>query len=82
MRKLLGVWRGGGDRWFGRSATGVPAWGGGGGVGGCPNIHNDPCDVLIILNIHKWGKKNFQKKFAHQLKLPSANVRPGGQARG
>ena len=23
---------------------------------------NDPHDALIILNIHNWGKKNFQKK--------------------
>ena len=23
---------------------------------------NDPRDTLIILNMHKWGKKNFKKK--------------------
>ena len=22
---------------------------------------NDPCDTLIIWNIHNWGKKHFQK---------------------
>ena len=42
---------------------------------------NDPHDALISLNIHKWGKQNFQKKFANQLRLPSAKVRPGGQVR-
>ena len=41
---------------------------------------NDPHDALIILNIHNWGKK-FSKKFAHQLGLPSAKVRRGGQIR-
>ena len=26
---------------------------------------HDPHDALIIWNIHKWDKKNFQKKIAH-----------------
>ena len=39
---------------------------------------NDPHDALIILNIHNWGK-NFSKKIAHQLRLPSAKVRPRGR---
>ena len=43
---------------------------------------NDSHDALIFLNIHNWGEKSFQKKFAHQLRLPSAKVRPGGQVRG
>ena len=43
---------------------------------------NDPHDVLIILNIQKWGKKNFQKKFAHWPRLLSAKVRPGGHVWG
>ena len=43
---------------------------------------NDPHDALIILKIHKWGRKFFQKKFAHWLRLLSAKVRPGGQLRG
>ena len=39
---------------------------------------NDPHERLIILNVHNWGKK-FLKKFAHQLRLPSAKVLPGGR---
>ena len=60
-----GLEGGGGGRWVGQSAAGVP--GGGGGSVGTPTYipQNDPHDALIILNIHKWGKKNFQKKFAH-----------------
>ena len=55
------VWRGGGGgRWVGRSATGVPR---GGSVGTPTYIpQNDPHGALIILNIHKWGKKKFRKK--------------------
>ena len=67
VRKLLGAWRGGegggGGRWVGRSATGVPR---GGSVGTPTYIpQNDPHDALVILNIHKRGKTNFQEKFAH-----------------
>ena len=66
VRKLLGVWRagggeggGGGVRWVGRSAAGVPR---GGSVGTPTYIpQNDPHDALIILNIHKWGKNIFRK---------------------
>ena len=56
--------RGGGGRWVGRSAAGVPR---GGSVGTPQHTlpQNDPHDALIILNIHKWGTKTFQKKFAH-----------------
>ena len=38
-----------------------------GGLVGTPTYipQNDPHDTLIILNIHNWGKKIFQKKFAH-----------------
>ena len=40
--------------------------GGGGGAGsvGTPTYiaQNDPHDMLIILNMHKWGKKNCKKK--------------------
>ena len=43
---------------------------------------NDPHDELIISNIQKWGKKKFQKKFAHWLKHLSAKVRPKGQIGG
>ena len=39
---------------------------------------NDPHDTLIILNMHKLGKI-FSKKIAHQLRLPSAKVRPRGR---
>ena len=51
-----------------------------GGGGGTPTYtpQSDPHDALIILNIHSWGKF-FQKKFAHQLRLPSAKVRPRGR---
>ena len=54
--------------------------GGGGGSVGTPTYipQNDPHDTLIILNMHKWGKKIF-KKIAHQLRLPSAKVQPGGR---
>ena len=64
-----------GGRRVGRSAAGLP-----GGAGGTPTYipQNDPHDTLIILNIHNWGKK-FSKKFAHQLRLPSAKVRPRGR---
>ena len=62
VQKLLGVWRGGGGGGVGGSA-GVPR---GGSVGTPTYIpQNDPHDALIILNTHKWGKKNFQKKSAH-----------------
>ena len=40
---------------------------------------NDPHEALIILNIHKWGKLFFQKKIAHQLRLPSAKVGSGSK---
>ena len=51
-----------------------------GGGGDTPTYipQNDPRDTLFILNTHNWGKF-FQKKFAHQLRLPSAKVRPGGR---
>ena len=49
-----------------------------GGGGGTYIPQNVPHDTLIILNMHNWGK-NFSKKFAHQLRLPSAQVRPGGR---
>ena len=38
----------------------------------------DPHDALIILNTHKWGRIIFHQKSAHQLRLPSAKVRPVG----
>ena len=61
--KTFGGLEEGGGRWVGRSAAGVPR---GGSVGTPKYIpQKDPHDALIILNIHKWGKKNFQKKFAH-----------------
>ena len=48
---------------------GVGGWGGqppgslGGSVGTPTYIpQNDPHDALIILNLHNWDKKNFQKK--------------------
>ena len=77
MRKLLGVWRGGGGSWVGRSAAGSLE--GGGGVQWVPQHtpQNDPHDALIILNIHKWGKKYFQKN----LPIGSGKVRRGGQVR-
>ena len=38
------------------------------GGSGYPNMpQNDSHDALIILDIHNWGKKKFQKKIAHQL---------------
>ena len=58
--KLLGVWRGvGGFRWVGRSAARVHR----GGLVGTTTYtpQNDPHDTLILLNIHKWGKKFFSK---------------------
>ena len=38
-----------------------------GGSLGTPTYipQNEPHDALIILNIHNWSKKKFQKKFAH-----------------
>ena len=50
----------GGGRWVGRSAAGVPRR----GSVGIPTYipQNDPHDALIILNIHKKGKKIFHKK--------------------
>ena len=61
--KIFGGLEGGGGRWVGRSAAGVPK---GGSVGTPTYIpQNDPHDALIILNIHKWGKQNLQKTFAH-----------------
>ena len=54
VRKLLGVWRavgGGGGRWVGRPAAGVPR---GGSVGTPTYIpQNDPHNALIILSTHK-----------------------------
>ena len=35
---------------------------------------NDPHDVLIILNIHKWGKKFFFRK---NLPISSGSHQPG-----
>ena len=60
MRKLLGVWRGGG-RWGGWSGAGLPK----GGLVDTPTYipQNDPHDALIIWNIHNWGKKFFRKNF-------------------
>ena len=57
VRKLLGVWRGGGGS-PGQSPgpRGRDPWA--------------PHDALNILNIHNWGKNNFQKKIAHQLRPP------------
>ena len=72
VRRLLGVRRGGveGGRWVGRSAAGVP---GGGSVDTPTYIpQNDSHDALMFLNIHKWDKKFGFKKFAHQLRHPSA----------
>ena len=53
----------------------------GGGSVGTPTYlsQNDPHDTLIILNMHKWGKNIFKRKIAHQLRLPSAKVQPGGR---
>ena len=64
-----------GGRRVGRSSAGLP-----GGGGGTPTYipQNDLHDALIILNIHKWGLNIFQKKIAHQLRLPSAKIQPGG----
>ena len=60
-----GLGGGGGGRWVGRSAAGVPR---GGSVGTPTYIpQNDPYDALIILNIHKWGKRFFQKKLPIRL---------------
>ena len=53
--------------------------GGGGGLVRRPTYIPQNYDTLIILNMHKWGKFFFTKKFAHQLRLPSASVRPRGQ---
>ena len=69
-------------RWVGLSAAGVPREEEG-SVGTPKYIsQNDPHDVLVILNIHKWGNKNLLNKFAHQLRLPSAKVRPRGWVEG
>ena len=54
--------------------------GGGGGELWVPQhtyLKKNPHDTLIILNMHKWGKI-FSKKIAHQLRLPSTKVQPGG----
>ena len=53
------------------------------GGGGSPTYipQNDPHDALIILHVHNGGGKFFSKIFAHQLRLPSAKVRPGGRVR-
>ena len=61
----------GGQR-VGRSAAGLPR----GASVGTPTYKppHDPHDALIILNI-----QFFKKKFAHQLRLPSAKVRPRGR---
>ena len=59
VAKTFGGLDGGGGRWVGRSAARVPR---GGSVGTPTYIpQNDPHDALIILNIHKWGKKIFRK---------------------
>ena len=51
-----------GGKPVGQSAAGAPR---GGSVGTPTYIpQNDPHDALIILNIHKWGKNFFQKKFS------------------
>ena len=45
---------------------------------------NDPHDVLIILNTHKWGTHKWGKKFLEKncLLAQAGKVRPGGQVRG
>ena len=93
VRKLLGVWKGGGrgggwhkasvsegggGRWVGRSAAGVPR---GGSVGTPTYIpQHDPHDALIILNIHKWGK-NFSEKICPLAQAPisQGQTRRSGQ---
>ena len=56
-----------GGRGVGRSAAKVPK---GGSVGTPTNIpQNDPHDALIIWNMHNWGKRIFEKKVAHYLRL-------------
>ena len=63
MRKLLGVWRAGGEGGLGGSASQPPGGpGGGGGSVGAPTYvpQNDPHDALIIWNIHKWREKFFR----------------------
>ena len=59
--------------------------GGGGGSVGTPTYipQNDPHDALIILNIHDWDKKFFQKNLPiNSGSLPSAKVRPRGRVGG
>ena len=58
VKTFWGV-EGGGVRWVGRSAAGVPR----GGLVGTPTYtpQNDPHDSLMVLNIHKRGKKIFRK---------------------
>ena len=52
-------------------------WRGGGAVGTPTYIpQNDTHDALIILNIRKWGEKNFQKKICPITQAPSARIRP------
>ena len=80
--KTFGGLEGGGGGGVSGSAAGVPGGGGGQWVPQHTLPQNDPHDALIIWNIHNWGKKSFQKKFAHLLRLPSAKVQPGGQVRG
>ena len=58
-----------GGRRVGRLAAGPPR-GGGGSVGTPTYIpQNDPHDALIILNMHKWGKK-FSKKNCPSTQAP------------
>ena len=57
VRKILGVWRGGGGLVGQLVSRRGPQ--GGGGAKYIPQ--NDPHGALIILNIHNWGKRIFRK---------------------
>ena len=52
---------------------------GGGGVRRVPQHTELNMIPMIILNRYKWGKNFFKKKFAYQLRLPSAKGRHGGR---
>ena len=50
--------------WVGGSGSQPPGSTGGGGRWVPQHTpQKDPHDTLILLNIHNWGKRNFQKKF-------------------